>query len=125
VTDEPVARVRVTSPRTTGARSRARRTTTAEIDAQTRLGEIYVQSLIRAQLRLALTVVFLVVATLGVLPLVLRLPVVYHAHVVGIPIPWLVLGIAVYPWVVALAWWYVGRAEHNERSFEDLVEGGP
>jgi hypothetical protein len=125
VTDEPVARVRVTSPRTAGARSRARRATTAEIDAQTRLGEVYVQSLIRAQLRLALTVVVLVLATLGVLPLVLRLPVVYRAHLLGVPVPWLVLGVAVYPWVVALAWWYVGRAERNEQSFEDLVDGAP
>lgn len=125
MTDEPVARVRVTSPRTAGARSRARRPTTAEIDAQTRLGEVYVQSLIRAQLRLALTVVVLVLATLGALPLVLRLPAVSHAHLLGVPVPWLVLGIAVYPWVVALAWWYVGEAESNERSFEEIVEGGP
>jgi hypothetical protein len=122
VTDEPVARIRITSPRAVGARSRSRRSNAAEIDAQTRLGEVYVQSLIRAQLRLALYVVLLLTATLGVLPVLFRLLPIDRVHLLGVPLPWLLLGACVYPWLVALAWWYVRRAERNEAAFEDLVE---
>jgi putative solute:sodium symporter small subunit len=122
MTDEPVARVRITSPRTVGARSRSQRSNAAEIDAQTRLGEVYVQGLIRAQLRLALYVVLWLAATLGVLPVLFLLLPLDRVHLLGVPLPWVVLGAGVYPWLVALAWWYVRRAERNEAAFEDLVE---
>jgi CheY-like chemotaxis protein len=121
--DEPAARVRITSPRTSSARSRARRSSAAEIDELTRLGEVYVQSLMRAQLRLAAYVVVLLAATIGVLPVLFRLPPVARLHLLGVPLPWLLLGAGVYPWLLWLAWFYVRRAEHNEAAFEDLVEG--
>jgi hypothetical protein len=122
VSEEPAARVRITSPRTTAPRSRPRRSNAADIDALTRLGEVYVQSLMRAQLRLAAYVVLMLAATLGVLPLVFRTLPVGHVHVFGVPLPWVVLGVAVYPWLLWLAWWYVRRAEHNEAAFEDIIE---
>ena len=122
MSDEPLARVRITSPRTMAARSRARRSDAAEIDALTRLGEIYVQSLMRAQLRLAGYVVLLLAASLGLLPVLFRVLPVDHVRLLGVPLPWLVLGVAVYPWLLVLAWWYVRRAEHNEADFVDLVE---
>jgi hypothetical protein len=122
VTEQPAARVRVTGPRTGPQRTRPRRSNAAEIDAQTGLGEVYVQSLMRAQLRLAGVVVLVLVATLGTLPLVLRVLRVDRVHVAGVPLPWLVLGVLVYPWLIALAVWYVRRAERNEEAFEDLVE---
>lgn len=122
MSDEPLARVRITSPRTMAARSRARRSDAAEIDALTRLGEVYVQSLMRAQLRLAGYVVLLLAASLGLLPVLFRALPVDHVHLLGVPLPWLVLGVAVYPWLLVLAWWYVRRAEHNEADFVDLVE---
>jgi hypothetical protein len=122
MTDEPLPRVRVASPRTVGARSRSRRSNAAEIDALTRLGEVYVQSLMRAQLRLAAYVVLMLAGTLGVLPLLFRLLPVADVHLLGVPLPWLVLGVAVYPWLIGLAWWYVRRAERNEAAFEDLVD---
>jgi membrane protein implicated in regulation of membrane protease activity len=122
VTDEPLERVRITSPRTYAARSRARRSNAAEIDALTRLGEVYVQSLMRAQLRLAAYVVVALTVTLGALPLLFRLVPVGDVHLFGVPLTWLLLGFAVYPWLLVLAWWYVRRAERNEAAFEDLVE---
>ena len=122
MTDEPIPRVRITSPRTSAARSRARRSNAAEIDELTRLGEVYVQSLIRAQLRLAGYVVLLLAATLGLLPVAFRVLPVGRLHVVGVPLPWLLLGVAVYPWLLWLARWYVRRAERNEDAFEDLVK---
>lgn len=122
MTDEPVTRVRITSPRTLAARSRARRSNAAEIDALTRLGEVYVQSLMRAQLRLAGYVVLLLAASVGLLPVAFRVLPVDRLHLFGVPLPWLVLGVGVYPLLLVLAWWYVRRAEQNEAAFIDLVE---
>ncbi len=119
---EPTERVRITSPRTLAARSRARRSNASEIDELTRLGEVYVQSLMRAQLRLASYVVVALVLTLGSLPLLFRLVPGADRHVVGVPLSWFLLGFAVYPWLLVLAWWYVRRAERNEAAFEDLVD---
>lgn len=80
-------------------------------------------SLIRSQLRLALTVVAALGATVGALPLVFELsPGVRRAHVLGVPLPWLLLGVVVYPVLVALAWVYVRFAERNEAAFHDLVD---
>ena len=56
-TPEGPRRVRVTSPRTSAARRPIIPTGTREIDEQTRLGEIYMHSLIQSQLRLALAVI--------------------------------------------------------------------
>ena len=122
MTDEPLPRVRITSPRTLAARSRARRSDAAEIDALTRLGEVYVQSLMRAQLRLAGYVVLLLAGSIGLLPVLLRILPADRLHLLGVPLPWLLLGVAVYPWLLVLAWWYVRRAERNEAAFVELVE---
>jgi putative solute:sodium symporter small subunit len=108
---------------------RRRPTTIAsEIDAQSTVGEVYMRSLMRIQLRLALSVVGLLAITVGGLPLVFRLSAgVRHVHVFGVPLPWLVLGAGVYPVILALAVFYVRRAERIEADFTDLVgrERGP
>ena len=113
------ARVTVTSPRV----GRRRRTTIAsEIDAQSAVGEIYMRSLMKTQLRLALSVVGLLAATVGVLPLVFHLSAgVRRAQVLGLPLPWVVLGVCVYPVLLALAAFYVRRAERIEADFADMV----
>ena len=63
------ARVRVTSPWTERPRVRPRPTATSEIDAQSEVGEIYMRSLLRAQLRLALSILLALGLTVGALPL--------------------------------------------------------
>jgi hypothetical protein len=115
------ARVRVTGPRT----GRPRRTSIAsEIDAQSAIGETYMRSLMRSQLRLALGVVLMLAASVGSLPLLFELvPSVRRAHLLGVPVPWLVLGFGVYPVLLALARFYVRRAERNEAAFHDMVGG--
>ena len=50
------------------------------------------------------------------------LPVTKTVVVLGLPLPWLVLGFAVYPVVVLVACYYVWRVERTERDFADLVE---
>lgn len=113
------ARVRVTAP--TAGRSR-RTTVVSEIDAQTEVGAVYMRSLIRSQLRLALGVTTMLVLTVGVLPVLLAtIPWLRHVHLWGVPLAWIVLGGCCYPVLIALAVFYVRRAERNERDFHDLV----
>jgi len=116
-------RVRVTSPWTERPRLRPRPTATSEIDAQSEVGEIYVRTLLRAQLRLAVTILVILGLTIGMLPLVFTLvPWLTTQHVLGMPVSWGVLGFGCYPVLVLLAWRYVRRAESNERAFARVVE---
>lgn len=117
----PPSRVRVTGParrRTPAPATRAR-----EIDAGTRLGVVFMRSLLREQLRLALGVLAALGLGVGLLPLLFHLvPGLAQHHVLGVPLPWLLLGVLVYPYLVLLGWIYVRRAEANERDFAALVE---
>ena len=117
------ARVRVTSPRTSAARAR-RVSIASEIDAQTQLGEVYITSLMRSQLRLALGVAAVLVVTFGGLPLLFAfLPALRQAAVLGVPLPWILLTAVAFAEIIALGWAYVRRAERNEDDFSDLLEG--
>ena len=118
----PPRRVRVVSPRTV-ARAAAHRPVRREIDEQTIVGDVYMRSLVRLQLRLALGVCLIFAVLLGGLPLVLALqPELAAMHVLGLPLPWLLLGVVVYPVLVLTAWFYVRQAERNERDFAELVQ---
>jgi len=41
--------------------------------------------------------------------------------VLGVPLPWLVLGLLIYPALIALGWYAVRSAERTERDFLELV----
>ncbi|WP_220040437.1 hypothetical protein [Nonomuraea aridisoli] len=115
-------RVTVTSPRTAAAR-RPRYPATREIDEQTRVGEVYMRSLLRTQFRLALFVCTVLACVVGGLPLLfLLIPELREAHLLGVPVPWAVLAGLIYPGFVLGAWLYVRQAERNERHFAELVE---
>lgn len=121
MSDEPPERVRVTGPprRTRAGSPRPR----SEIDAETRLGEVYMGSLLREQLRLAGVVLLALAAGVGILPLAFSLvPGLVEVQVLGVPLPWLLLGVLVYPFLVMLGWFYVRTAERNEHDFASLVE---
>jgi hypothetical protein len=115
-------RVRVTSPRTSAARRPATHTGTREIDEQTRVGEVYMHSLIQSQLRLALAVIAGTVVVLGGLPLLFTfVPATRTVAVFGLPLPWLLLGVVVYPVVYVAARIYVRHAERIEAEFTEFV----
>lgn len=117
---ESAPRVRV--QRRAGTR-RARTEVTAEIDAQTLLGEALVRSLVRAQLRLALAVLLMLAATLGAVPMLLAtVPGLGEAHLLGVPVVWWLLGGGAYPLLWGLGWYYVRHAERNEATFLDLLD---
>ena len=118
-------RVRVTSPRTRAARSR-QITITGEIDAQTKIGEVYMRSLMRTQLRLAVQVLGGIGVLLAGLPALFALvPELREVTVFGLALPWLLLGVLVHPVLVAAAWFYCRQAERTERDFADLVDARP
>lgn len=88
-----------------------------------RLGTTYVTSLVRAQLRLSLLTLALGVLTLGAIPLLFA--VVPQARVLtlfDLPLPWILLGVLVYPGVVLTARWYTRASERIEADFSDLVD---
>ncbi|MGW2058445.1 hypothetical protein ACWCOZ_31805 [Streptomyces sp. NPDC001840] len=90
----------------------------AEIEEQTALGDAYVRSLMRGQLRTGLTAFAVLALVVGTLPLA-------FAALRDATAVWVVLGFAAYPLLTLLAWWYVRRAERNERDFARLVKGRP
>ena len=95
----------------------------SEIDAQSRLGEVYVDSLMRSQLRLSLAVLAALAFTLGLVPLVLHLvPAVGRVVVLGVPVPWVILTVVAFIEIVLLGIFYVRRAERNEAAFSDLLD---
>jgi hypothetical protein len=121
VTERP-PRVRVTHPRTDAVRRAPLRPPAREIDEQTRLGDLYMLSLIRSQRRLAITV------CIGIALLLVGTALLgAYAHsfvafrVLGVPLPWLVLGLLVYPALIGLGWYTVRSAERTERDFLELV----
>jgi hypothetical protein len=122
VTDVP-RRVAVTSPRTRAVRRPPGRQALTALDEQDVVGDLLIRSLVRAQLVLGLRLAAVFGILLGGLPLLFAVaPQTRDAQVLGIALPWLVLGGAVYPALWAGGWLYVRLAERNERDFVDLVE---
>jgi hypothetical protein len=86
------------------------------------LDDAYIRSLMRVQLRGGLLVCLFLALTLGALPLLFALaPKVGTVRVLGLDLPWLLLGVLVYPVLLLAAWLYVRRAERAERQFADVV----
>ncbi|MFD8494214.1 hypothetical protein [Amycolatopsis sp. NPDC059657] len=94
-----------------------------EIDEETDIGGLYVGSLIRAQLRLGITVCLAVGGTLAAIPALFWIfPAVREVRLFGIGLPWLLLGVLVYPFVVLVAWILARCAERKEREFAEMVD---
>ena len=122
MSESPPRRVRVTSPRTSAARAQ-RVPAAREIDAQTRLGEVYMSSLVRSQLRLALLALTTLGVSVGGTPLVFWFfPELSDVEVLAVPLPWFLLAFAVYPFLFLVGWLYVRAAERNERAFTDVLD---
>jgi hypothetical protein len=99
------------------------RSGTRDIAEQTGVGEVYVRSLLRTQLRLGLSAVAVTVLGIGALPALFAVePELTAVRVLTVPLPWLLAGVALYPLLVAVAWWHLRAAERAERDFASLVE---
>jgi hypothetical protein len=110
-------RGRATRPTAPGERA------LAELAEQTEVGEILLRSLTRAQLMLAVRI-FAVFGffLLGLPALFASQPRLAGYRLLGLPLPWLILGGAVYPLLVLLGVLYVRQAERNERDFVEFIE---
>ena len=123
MSDDRPQRVRVTGPprQQFTARPHSR---LGDVHEQTPLGGVYLRSLLREQLFLAVRILVLVAVTVAGLPLLFRLaPGLGDVRLAGLPIAWILLGGAVYPFLLLLGWRYVRMVERNERDFADLVGG--
>jgi hypothetical protein len=119
----PPRRERIVAPRRTAPRVAAQHAVSHDIDEQTHVGEVYMRALLRVQLRLALVVIVVFLVVLGCLPLLFVLDRdLSDSDLLGIPVPWLVLGFLVYPVLIGGGWVYVRLAERNEREFAEFVE---
>jgi hypothetical protein len=113
-----MTRVRVTAPRS--AALPARDSQEAALDSQ--VGQVFVRSLIRSQLRLALVVAGGFLLILGAFPLLLAVvPGLSETRIGGIPFDWLLLGAGIYPLIGLSAWLYVRTAARNEARYRDLA----
>ena len=76
----------------------------------------------REQLRLSLAVLALTVLALATLPVLIALvPATRTIAVLGVGLPWVVLGAGVYPTAWVLARWYTRQAERIEGDFTEVV----
>ncbi len=121
MSDPRPPRVRVTGP----PRHQRRTPPTHGLDAETPLGSLYVASLLRAQRAAAARALATLALTVGALPLVFFLwPALGRAHLLGVPLPWLLVGIATYPCLMLIGWRHLRRTERIERDFVDLLRRG-
>lgn len=119
---EPPGRARIVLAEVSRRADRADRTRT-ELAQQTRVGEALVRGLVRAQLALALRLSLVVAIGLGGLPWLFAIaPSVGRVTVLGVKLPWLLLGVVSFPFLIGVGWAYVRLAERNEQDFTDLVQ---
>lgn len=115
-------RVRIVHPRTDAARGVPTRPPSCEIDEQTEIGELYMASLIRGQRNLAICICITVFALLmGIASIAAVFPGWGDLRLFGVSLPWVIVGFAVYPVLIALAGYLVRRSTRNEAAFVDLL----
>lgn len=96
--------------------------TRTELAQQTRVGEALVRGLVRAQLSLALRLWLVVAVGLGGLPWLFAIaPSVSRVTVLGVHLPWALLAVISFPFLVTIGWAYVRLAERNEQDFTNLI----
>ena len=114
-----MTRVRVTAP-LSAARPAVQSREAAE---ESEVGQLFVRSLIRTQLRLAVVVAGGFLLVLCAFPLLLAaVPGLAGTLVAGVPLDWLLLGAGIYPVTGLSAWLYIRSAARNEARYRDLAE---
>ncbi|TDC88488.1 hypothetical protein E1161_23650 [Saccharopolyspora aridisoli] len=94
-----------------------------EVDEQTGVLEGLVRDLVEKQLRAALLLSGFVGAVLFGLPLAFWLvPSLGDIEVFGLRLPWLVLGVLAYPFLVVIGLLFTRKAERNEEDFLGMLE---
>lgn len=137
-----MTRVRVTAPRSVPAGSVTAGSATAgtaarggstlpggrpaadarEAAEESDAGQVFVRSLIRSQLRLAVVVATGFLLILAAFPLMLGIvPGLAESTLLGLPFDWVLLGAGIYPVIGLSAWLYIRTAARNEARYRDLL----
>lgn len=117
----PTRRVRVVLSERKGVARSVR--TVVDIQEGTPVGALLSTNLIGSQLMVALRVGAVAAVTLGLLPALFAIfPELGRVIVLGIRLPWLLLGVLVYPFLLGLGWWHTRAAERVEQNFADHVQ---
>lgn len=112
----------MTSPRRNAPGRAPRPPAATELDEERSLGALYVYSLLRAQRRLSLYVLVGVAVVVGALPLLFTLlPGIHDIAIAGVPLPWLLLGVLIYPFALVVARAYARAAERVDREFAEQI----
>ena len=94
-----------------------------EVAEQTTYGEFFLSDLIRRQRRLSLSVAGVFLAMLFGLPLVnIAFPALAELPILGLPLSWVLLAVAIYPLLWALALYFTTTARALEDEFINLVK---
>lgn len=122
----PLPRVRVTAPITVSAApsSESGATESGATDGGTGdTSALYVRSLIRSQLRLAIVCAVTFAVLLVAIPIaVVVLPDLASLPVAGVPLGWVAVGVGVYPILLLVAALFVRAADRNEQRYRSLAE---
>lgn len=83
--------------------------------------EFYIRQLIRSQFRLAVAVASGLLAMLvGISALLALSPAVYEFTMWGIPLPWWILGLGMYPLIIIAGILYNRAAARNEERYRSI-----
>jgi hypothetical protein len=119
--DQENKRVRVVLAERKGVARPVR--TVITIQESSGVGELLRTNLIGSQLAIALRFAIGAGLTLGLLPLLFAIvPEIGRVEVLGIRLPWLLLGVLVYPFLFGLGLWHTRTAEHLEQDFAETVQ---
>ncbi|RAX50544.1 hypothetical protein DQ353_03025 [Arthrobacter sp. AQ5-05] len=109
-------RVRVSAPAGTMLNI-ARRSTPDAADT------FYVHSLIRSQLRLAVSVALgFLLLLVGLAVMVFTWPEINNIRLATVPLPWWILGVGVYPLILISAFLYNKTAARNEAKYRSIAK---
>ena len=98
------------------------RTPREELAEATPHGDVYLERLIRAQLRLSLLALGAFGGLIGSLPLLFLLwPGLQDVDLLGVPLPVLVLVAPLFPLIVVIGLLYQRRADALDETFRDVV----
>jgi putative solute:sodium symporter small subunit len=102
--------------------SASRRTPRDELAEETAYGALYLRRLRHAQLGLSLLGLVAFGGLVGSLPLLLAVaPGLARVHLLGVPLPALIVAVPAFPLFVAIAIVYQRRADALDESFRTLV----
>ncbi len=97
--------------------------TMTDLEEQSSVGTALVRGLIRAQLRVAAGLGALTAAFLATIPLLAYLvPAFSRTSLLGVRLPWLVIGVLPFPLLLLVGSAFNRAAERNEREFVTMAE---